>query len=595
MEQLDKASLHWVSSAKLGDHSSLPPLPGTVIGEPDSYGVRNSTQLRTAAVGTIFFPAATQGIVLLEPFGGLCAGLDMVLRNGTAVKQYYYLDTNPASRQIAAQRLQQLMALYTLLLPASAVQNAFSLPQDIRKLTTRDLVAAGASTPKHPWLVVAGWPCQHLSQAGSGAGLQGERSGLLQDLVRVIGTLQQLQPEMPPGYVIENVAMQFHSNPAIAQQEFMRICSMIGQPTVLDAAQFGSLAHRVRNFWTNLCTPAQLCAASAQVVRPANRTVSIALGPGRHPQLVKAADRFPRYCCNKPGELMTAWATFMAHQNSYAFRPGQPGSVTTSTGEYDQPTAAEREYALGYAIGSTAAPGVTEQQRRAALGESMDSHCMQWLFAITRAWWRAECPQQCGSACMPQQPAAATTSNTAGHNYTMACALAIAAAAQEALQKPDANHTDIWHDAAALHLLQQGELPSDTSAAEKSRINKRLQYYTWYDGKLLRLMPDNSTRIVPPPADRLQLIKDCHDRTGHFGIRRTTSLLLHTWWWHGIQADAASVVSACKECSRVRATFNAKLAELQPLPIKVDVPLGGGSSRTVPRDCQGARIPVHCS
>jgi hypothetical protein len=256
----------------------------------------------------------------------------------------------------------------------------------------------------------------------------------------------------------------------------------------------------------------------------------------------------------------------MAHQNSYAFRPGQPGSITTSTGEYDQPTAAEREFALGYAIGSTAAPGVTEQQRRTALGECMDSHCMQCLFAITRAWWRAECPQQCSNACMPQQPAAINTA--AERNYTVACALAIAAAAQEALQKPDANQTDIWHDAVALHRLQQGTFPSDTSAVEKSRVNKRLQYYTWRDGKVLRIMPDNSIRVVPPPAERLQLIKDCHDRTWHFGIRRTTALLLHTWWWHGIQADAASVVSACKECSRVRATFNAKPAELQPQPIK---------------------------
>ncbi|KAF6251272.1 hypothetical protein COO60DRAFT_655092 [Scenedesmus sp. NREL 46B-D3] len=142
-------------------------------------------------------------------------------------------------------------------LPGSAtVQNAFSLPQDIWQLTTSDLIDAGASTPKHPWLVVAGWPCQDLSQAGPSTGLQ-----------------------------------------------------------------------------------------AARVVRPANRTVSIALGPGRHPQEVKAADRFPRCCCNKPGEPMTAWPTFMPHQNSYAFRPGQSGSVITSAGEYDQPTATEREFA----------------------------------------------------------------------------------------------------------------------------------------------------------------------------------------------------------------------------------------------------------
>lgn len=60
-------------------------------------------------------------------------------------------------------------------LPGShTVRNAFSLPQDIRQLNTKHLIAAGAAAPKHPWLVVAGWPCQDLSPAGSGAGLHGE-------------------------------------------------------------------------------------------------------------------------------------------------------------------------------------------------------------------------------------------------------------------------------------------------------------------------------------------------------------------------------------------------------------------------------------
>jgi hypothetical protein len=81
-------------------------------------------------------------------------------------------------------------------------------------------------------------------------------------------------------------------------------------------------------------------------------------------------------------------------------------------------------------------------------------------------------------------------------------------------------------------------------------------------------MPNGTRREVPPPSDRLALIKQCHNRTGHFGVRRTTAMLLNTWWWHGLQADVAAVVSACKECSRVDATFNAKPAELQPLPIK---------------------------
>jgi site-specific DNA-cytosine methylase len=113
----------------------------------------------------------------------------MLLRNGTAIKQYYYLDTNATSRKVAAYRIQQLTAQYPLLLPASAVMDAFSLPQDIRQLSTKDLISAGGAVPKHPWLVVAGWPCQDLSAAGAGTGLQGERSGLLKELVRIVGAL----------------------------------------------------------------------------------------------------------------------------------------------------------------------------------------------------------------------------------------------------------------------------------------------------------------------------------------------------------------------------------------------------------------------
>jgi hypothetical protein len=102
---------------------------------------------------------------------------------------------------------------------------------------------------------------------------------------------------------------------------------------------------------------------------------------------------------------------------------------------------------------------------------------------------------------MSQPTAASDSSGDEQQTYAVACALASAAAAQEVLQKPDVNHTDIWNDAVALHCLQEGSFPSDVSAAEKSRVNKRLQYYTWRDGKLLRVMPDSSTRVVPPPAD----------------------------------------------------------------------------------------------
>ena len=74
---------------------------------------------------------------------------------------------------------------------------------------------------------------------------------------------------------------------------------------------------------------------------------------------------------------------------------------------------------------------------------------------------------------------------------------------------------------------------------------------------------------MPPPEERAAIIQQLHNRCGHFGVRRTAALVLNSFWWHGLQADVAHLVSGCKECSRIRATFgNAEPADLQPLPIK---------------------------
>jgi site-specific DNA-cytosine methylase len=569
-DQLQQQVGGWVQQAQpnLATLHRPPTLPGRHRGEPDVHGVRPSQQLCTADIGPQFFSQLSSApVVLLEPFGGLCAGLEMALRNGTAIQQYLYCDINPVARQIAAHRVTQLMAQYPALLPASAVQGAFTAPQDIRLLTTQHLVSKGARDQSHPWLVVAGWPCQDLSRAGKSAGMQGERSSLLYELVRVIGALQQLRPDSPPAYLIENVAFQFHGSNSIAERDFQQVCATIGHPTLADAAQFGSLAHRVRNFWTNLCTQPQLCAAIAQVQRPPNRAVSLALGPGRFAQIVRKTDKSPQHCCNFPGQPMQAWPTLMAHPQSYAFRPGQPGSVITADGRITQPTATEREFALGYPRDCTAAPGVSEQQRCRLLGESMDANTMHCLFAIAKSW--AQVPQSTPASHSQAAHMPASSHADQQHAYVAACMIAYAAAAQDQLQGGSVSSSDIWQDAPAMHTLQHGTMPADVSAAERSRIAKRLAYYRFTDGKVYRLMSDGATKQVPSPSERAKLIKQTHERCGHFGTRRTSALMLTSFWWHGLQADVAHMVSACKECSRVKASFNAaEPPSLQPLPIR---------------------------
>lgn len=68
--------------------------------------------------------------------------------------------------------------------------------EDVRTLTAARLAADGIGVD----VICGGFPCQDISVAGKGAGIEGERSGLWKEYARLIG-------ELRPQYVIvENVA-----------------------------------------------------------------------------------------------------------------------------------------------------------------------------------------------------------------------------------------------------------------------------------------------------------------------------------------------------------------------------------------------------
>ena len=115
----------------------------------------------------MFFPAALEhGIVLWEPFGGLCAGLEMALRNGFTIRQYYYGDIDPTAQQVARHRIRKLQTMYPLQLPEQALFSSFSaLPMDVKQVTTAQLAAAQepqASAASSAILI-----CFHSTSAGA--------------------------------------------------------------------------------------------------------------------------------------------------------------------------------------------------------------------------------------------------------------------------------------------------------------------------------------------------------------------------------------------------------------------------------------------
>ena len=148
------------------------------------------------------------------------------------------------------------------------------------------------------------------------------------------------------------------------------------------------------------------------------------------------------------------------------------------------------------------------------------------------------------------------------------CAMAAEAAQQDTVEKAVAANADPHVDEALLFFLREGRVAEGSGSKEAARVRRRAGRYSMVEGKLQRRWGDGTRRIVPAADQRAQLIRDTHERTGHFGIKRTKHLLLASFWWPGLEADVQSVLSKCEPCARIRASFNAERPELQQLPIE---------------------------
>jgi site-specific DNA-cytosine methylase len=573
----------------------------------DEHHVRPAVALDTGLVADAFFEAAnSDGVTLVELFGGLAAGLQMCMDNGIRIQQYIYCDTAPEARAVAQAQVRKFLALYPDLLPMTAVADPFTaLPQDVRTIQSSHLVQAGALKGSQ-WFVVAGWECQDLSPAGTGRGLDGPRSNTFFDLVRILGALQQLQLARPPAYLLENSPMQHNwRSSKIVRRDFPKIVNSIGQPVCLDAAQMGSYAHRVRNFWSNLSDPALVSAVLPQVQRPAGRLVNNILDTGRTSQPVKSTDFPPRYVCNRIGKPMEALPTLVAFRGSHAFREGKSGMVLDSNlGCLQEPNPDERERALGYDTGTTNRPPLTDLQRHEVTGRCMDRFAVSSLMAIYRAIheFTRSSPTLTPSVAshtalltggglsgsvnsttvpvgeeevspyplvgppltaVPAPPAYTSVDPALHHLHVGMCMASEVATLQEG--QYNLSSRDAWLDAELLQYLQTGELPAENSG----RIKQRARFYRFLDGQLQRVVgADGVWKTVPHPDVRLQLVQQVHSSMGHFGVKRTKHLLMQDWWWAGIEDDVVRVLSACPYCKQINTSFKTEQPQLRSLPIE---------------------------
>jgi hypothetical protein len=173
------------------------------------------------------------------------------------------------------------------------------------------------------WLITAGWPCQDYSSAGQGK--PEKRAALLDDVIRIIRTLEDLQRKFPVAYLLENVAMQHNfRHPHIRNEVYPAVVKRIGEPFSFDAVKAGSYAHRLRNYWTNLCDSRHMAAVMKHLRCPHDYVLQDLVGADYE---LTPVDSTEKRAPNRPGRPRVTFPTLMSFPFSRAFREGRPGSM----------------------------------------------------------------------------------------------------------------------------------------------------------------------------------------------------------------------------------------------------------------------------
>ncbi|CAI5473541.1 unnamed protein product [Closterium sp. Yama58-4] len=102
---------------------------------------------------------------------------------------------------------------------------------------------------------------------------------------------------------------------------------------------------------------------------------------------------------------------------------------------------------------------------------------------------------------------------------------------------------DIWLDAKAMEWLK-GETEEDETVPE--RVRARGHHYRWYQQQL-QIKTEDGWKPVPAPEERDAVIKEVHNKLGHFGHERTVQLLKTGWWWEGMRRQVKEWVEGPRE------------------------------------------------
>lgn len=201
------------------------------------------------------------------------------------------------------------------------------------------------------------------------------------DLVRIINFFQREQTSSTIDF-LENIYVGEKCTDAFTKAVDL-VLAFLGAPILVDGADLGVAAHRVRLFWTNILPPSVLQAALPTLLPPSPSLDTI-LKPYHIPTKPGHTDRPPFSINNKVGWERVCMPPIVSYLKSNAFRtkdngdPGEGQVFNIRTNVCGEPDATEKEM-LGFQQGDTAARGVAENLRAIRLGWALDSTTMHWL------------------------------------------------------------------------------------------------------------------------------------------------------------------------------------------------------------------------
>ena len=208
------------------------------------------------------------------------------------------------------------------------------------------------------------------------------------DLVRIINYFQQEQTS-PMVYILENTYPGENCTLAVTKAGEL-VQAFLGAPVLIDDANLGAAAHRVRLFWTNMLPAAVLQAALPKLLPPSPSLDAI-LHPYHVPTKPGHTDRLPFALHNQVGWERVCMPTVVSYLGSNAFRikangaPGEGQVFNIQTYVWEEPDVEEKERLLGFQADDIATPGVTSAARSIRIGRALDATTMRWLGAFMHA------------------------------------------------------------------------------------------------------------------------------------------------------------------------------------------------------------------